>query len=242
MSNLKNVESFNKLISLYTGYGGTQVPGSPNLRVERLSELLNQAREALLQVSVTKTGYESATNWREVRFDQLSMLVSRVLAELKSCGCLPQTVADAAAMVRKMKGRVRAQKPELSGATTTDPVKPVVRHPRVTGSGYDSVLYHFEKLIETLSVEPTYNPGLPELQVPGLKASLQELRLANEAVANAYSRWSQARIHRNQLLYGASGVHNTAMAIKQQVRARFGYTSAEAAEVGKIQLVSIKLG
>ncbi|MBL7860089.1 MAG: hypothetical protein JNJ65_02925 [Cyclobacteriaceae bacterium] len=241
MSNLKNVEGFNKLISLYTGYGGTQVPGSPNLRVESLSELLTQAREALLQVSVTKTGYESATNWREVTFVQTKLLASRILSELKSCGALPQTVADAAGMVRKIRGRVLTDKPETPAAVT-DSGKPVVKRPRVTGSGYDSVIYHFEKLIETLAAEPKYAPGLPELQVPALKQTLQHLRAAQEAVANSYSRLSLARIHRDTVLYGEWGVHHTAMAIKQQVRARFGFTSLQAVEVGRIEINPIKLG
>lgn len=244
MSNSKNVEGFKKLISLCTGYGGTYVPGSPNLRVEKLSELLTEARSALLQVSVTKTGYESATNRREVKFDQIKALVSRVLAELKSYGTLPQTVADATAMVRKIKGRVRARhlesSPESVGGTT-DPVKPVLKYPRVTESGFDSVIYHVEKLIETLAAEPNYTPGIPALQVPALRQSLLELRQANEAVVDAYSRLSRARIHRNQLLYGTWGVHKTAMAVKQQVRASFGFVSPEAVEVGRILIVSMKL-
>lgn len=241
MSNLKNVEAFNRLIGLCTGYGGTYVPGSPNLRVESLSELLIKARSALRTVSVTKTGYETATNEREVAFAQIKQQASRILEELKSCGALPQTAADAATMVRKIKGRVRAEKPEAPAALETE--TPKVKHPRVTGSDYDSVVYHFEKLIATLVAEPKYNPAVADLQVAQLQQQLSDLRAVNQVVVNATSALSQARRDRNALLYGGSGsVYHTYLAVKHQVKALFGHTSEAAQAARRIRFTPNKLG
>lgn len=241
MSNLKNVEAFNKLIGLCTGYGGTYVPGSPNLRVESLSELLAQARQALRTVSVTKTGYETATNEREVAFAEIKQQASRILAELKSCGALPQTIADAATMVRKIKGRVRAEKPEAPAALETESLKG--KHPRVTGSDFGSVVYHFEKLIATLIAEPKYNPAVADLQVPQLQQQLNDLRAINQVVVNATSALSQARRDRNTLLYGGSGsVYRTSLAVKYQVKALFGYNSEAAQAASRIRFTPTKFG
>ncbi len=240
MSNLKNVEAFKGLIGICTGYGGTYSPGSPNLRVESLSELLNQARSALRQVSISKTGYESATNAREVKFTEIKKLASRILAELKSSGVLPQTVADAAAMVRKMKGRVKAEKPEATSKAETSP--PVMNRPRTNGSDFESVVYHFEKLIATLEAAPKYAPGIAGLKLEALHQHLGELRVSNQAVDDAINALYMARSERDAVLYtNAESVYKTAMAVKQQVKATFGSRSEATALVSKIRFTKMNI-
>jgi len=238
MSNSKNVEAFNRLIGICTGYGGTYSPGSPNLRVESLSELLSQARAVMHRVSIAKTGYETATNEREVAFVEIRQLASRILAELKSTGASPQTVADAALMVRKIRGRVLAKKPEVTEAS--EAVKSVNR-PRVNGSDYDSVVYHVEKLIETLVAEPRYAPGIGDLQVAALQWKLQALRMANGKVVIAATALGSARRDRNALLYFNPGsVKKTALAVKQQVKAIFGYSSEAAKAADRIKFTKYR--
>ncbi len=224
MSNSKNVEAFKGLIGICTGYGGTYSPGSPNLRVESLLELLNQARNALRQVSISKTGYESATDAREVKFAEIRKLVSRILAELKSSGVLPQTADNAAVMVRKINGRVKAEKPEATIKAETS--LPVVYRPRVNGSDFESVVYHFEKLIATLEAEPKYAPSVAGLKVEVLYQKLGELRAANQAVTHAANAWYLARSERDAVLYtNADSIYKTARAVKEQLKAIFGYNS-----------------
>jgi hypothetical protein len=224
MSNSKNVEAFNRLIGICTGYGGTYGPGSPNLRVESLLELLSQARDAIHRVSISKTGYETATNQREVAFVEIRQLASRILSQLKSSGVLPQTVANAATMVRKIRGRVRAKKPEVTEAS--EATVPKVKRPRVTGSDFESVVYHVEKLIETLLIEPRYHPGIGELQVATLQKKLEALRIANQAVVTAATVLGNSRSDRDALLYFSAGsVRNTFQAVKQQLKATFGIGS-----------------
>jgi hypothetical protein len=111
MTHVNNVQSFEKLLGICTGYGGSYNPGKQNLRVENLSNLLMQAREKLLQVSVTKSNHEQAQNDREIAFAEMRQLTSRILAELKSSGALPQTVADATVVVRKISGYIRGGRP-----------------------------------------------------------------------------------------------------------------------------------
>lgn len=224
MSNSKNVEAFNRLIGICTGYGETYSPGSPNLRVESMLELLNQARDAMRQVSLSKTGHESATNDREVMFEEIKQITSRILAGLKSSGVLPQTIADARAMVRKIKGRVKAEKPEA--VNNAEQKTPVIRRPRVTGSDYDSVVYHFDKLIAILASESKYAPGSNALNVETLQQKASELRAANQKVVDTANALYMARSVRNALLYSsAQSIYRTAQAVKQQLKAIFGYNS-----------------
>jgi hypothetical protein len=206
--------------------------------VESLSDVFNQARTVMHRVSISKAGYETATNQREVAFAAAKAMASRILSELKSSGVLPQTVADASSMVRKIKGRVLAGRPELPEKTETGDM---VKRKRVTGSDYGSVVYHFQKLIETLLVEPKYNPSLPVLQVASLQQMLSELRTANAAVVTATADLGLARRDRNAVLYkGQGSLYRIAMAVKQQVRAIFGYSSEAAKAASQIEFTSFK--
>ena len=58
MTHVSNVQSFEKLLGICTGLGGSYNPGKQNLRVENLTKLLMQANEKLLEVSVAKSNHE----------------------------------------------------------------------------------------------------------------------------------------------------------------------------------------
>ena len=50
MTHVSNVQSFEKLLGICTGFGGSYNPGKQNLRIENLTKLLMQANEKLLEV------------------------------------------------------------------------------------------------------------------------------------------------------------------------------------------------
>ncbi len=238
MTHVNNVQSFEKLLGICTGYGGTYNPGKQNLRVENLSNLLMQAREKLLQVSVTKSNHEQAQNDREIAFEEMRQLTSRILAELKSSGALPQTVADATVVARKIRGYVKRQKPDVAKDEKAA-VGEAVTHKRFNADFGNSTAY-FEKLLQTLGNEPMYQPAKPELQMDTLQATLANLRSVNAAVVTAYAAWSNARRERTSFLYlGPESLHATAMAVKQQVKATFGHTSEATALVRKIRFTKL---
>jgi hypothetical protein len=245
MSHIKNVQSFEKLLGICTGYGGSYNPGQQNLRVENLSDLLMRAREKLLQVSVAKTSYENAQNHREVAFDEIRMLAPRILAELKSSGdILPETVRDAYQMVKKMKGYTSSVKtarivatPDGSGISIPGTVGR-----RTSGSDYVNFTANFEKLLQTLTSVPMYQPTIEELQLDILQVNLATLQSLNAAVITAASDLGRARRERNTVLYqGRTSLYSTAMVVKQKVKAIFGTTSEAFLAANKIRFNKIKI-
>ncbi len=241
MSHAKNVEAFGKLVGVCTGYGENYNPGQPNLRVESLSNLFTTAHTALINVNLAKTALENATNGREVAHREINFLAARILSELKSSGALPQTVADARTMVRKIKGYSPDRPP--AQAAGVSPGGAAARG-HTSGSDYSSAMYHFDKLLTTVSAEPMYKPLLPVLRVENLRAKLATLRGKNEEVSAASAAVGKARRERNTLLYGpADSLYHTAMAVKQQVRATFGHftQSAKAATHIKFSKVKVKV-
>jgi len=243
MGHIQNVQSFEKLLGICTGYGGSYNPGKQNLRVENLSDLLKQAREKLLQVSVAKTNFENAQNMREAAFAEIRKQSSQVLAELMSSGVLPETVNDAALMVKKMRGYAAFNRAEESAAPQGSEISTEVKPRRRTnGSGYFSFAASFQKLIQTLESEPLYQPTIPELQVATLQEKLAYLQRLNSSVVKAAAEVGQARRERNTVLYGGrTSMFSTAMAVKHQVKAIFGSSSEATKAARKIRFSSIKI-
>jgi hypothetical protein len=237
MTTVTNLQSFEKLLGICTRYGGKYNPGRPNLRVENLSDMLMQAREKILQVSVAKTNYENAQNDRELAFAEIRFLASRVYAELKSSGALPQTVADAALMVRKIKGQTLTKKPTAAASPeSSDTDSKTVVNPARSGKSFGYITANFEKLLQTLIAEAAYQPANPELQVSTLQEKLAQLRSVNAAVVSTFSGWGQARNDRYAFFYlGRTSLHSTAMAVKEQMKATFGNKSEATADALKVR-------
>ncbi len=238
MTHVMNLQSFEKLLGICTRYGGKYNPGRPNLRVENLSDMLNEAREKILQVSVAKTNYENAQNDRELAFADIRLLASRAYAELKSSVASPQTVADAALMVRKIKGKTLTKKTiaAASSPESSDPSGKTVVNPARSGKRFGYITANFEKLLQTLIAEASYQPANPELQVNTLQEKLIHLRSVNAAVVSTFSGWGQARNDRNAFFFqGRNSLHSTAMAVKEQMKATFGSKSEATADALKVR-------
>lgn len=241
MTAVSNMQAFEKLVGICTGFGGKYNPGRQNLRVENLSDILMQARNKMLQASVTKTDYENAQNDREDAFNDIRALASRILAELKSTGATPQTIEDAAAVVRKIRGQQFSRKSGIESASVnSEPVTQIPARKPVSGKNFGTITANLEKLIQTLATEPMYQPANAELQLNALQAKLAELRRANAAVVKTYSDWMQARMARTEFFSeGVNSLHSIAMAVKQQVKATFGFGSEAHAAVLKIRFTKL---
>jgi len=225
MSHIKNMQNFDKVIAVCTGLGGNYNPGKQNLRVESLTALLNNAHGALMSLKVAKTNFEYATNYREVAYGDLGKLTGRIISELKSSGVLVQTVDDARYIQRKLTGFRISRDPVApeNGEVTTSKKKSFAK-----GMDYTTLADNFAKLLQTLRTEPMYQPVPEDLKLPALEAKLSDLRVKNAAVVHAAVELKAARLHRDELLYLQQGnVHETFLAVKQTVRAAYGYGSQQ---------------
>jgi hypothetical protein len=198
MSNAKNVQSLEKLLGICTGLGGSYNPGNQNLQVKAMTTLLSQAQNVLSEVQATRTGYEFATNNREVAFSTLNALTVRIVSTLEAGGAMPQTVADARTMSRKIIGyRLIDREPvPAEGENETRSKR------RARGQDYPSLTAHFAKLLETVSASPRYLTNEQDLKIETLKKQLLNLQKQNSSVIEATVAWQEARRKRDQILYG----------------------------------------
>lgn len=233
MSNTKNVQSFEKLLGICTGLGGSYNPGQQNLQVKNMNALLTHARQTLLDVSSAKTVYENATDNREVIFSDMSELCTRIIGSLNASGATSLMVDNAKVMTRKIIGTPARDRPSLP-PDNPEEVKPKTR--RARGLDYATMVHHFEKLLQTLKSEPLYNPNEEELTVKSLMAKWEALEQHNANVITAYVNWSMARGKRNDTLYKDDvNVFRTAMTTKEYVKSVFGAKSEEYKQVRKLE-------
>ncbi len=152
-----------------------------------------------------------------------------------------QTVSDANSMVHKITGyRASNRLPVSSPVAAAFAATNAVASKRTArGLDYGSRAQHFEKLVQTISAEPAYQPNIVDLKVDALSNYLQTLRIGNTGVVYAHASLSDARNKRNAFFYkDDSNLIKTAKAVKEQVRATFGGTSAFA-EVNKIRFIKL---
>jgi hypothetical protein len=233
MSNVKNVQSLEQLLGICTGLGGSYNPGNQNLQVKAMTTLLSQARNVLSEVHYARTGYEIATNQREDAFSTLKPLTTRIISTLLSGGAMPQTVADARTMSRKIFGtRISQDRAPLPAEGVETPKT----KRRARGLDYESLTSHFAKLLETVAASPRYKTNEQDLSVDALKKQLTALQKHNSSVIEATVTWKNARIKRNEVLYTLDrNLYDSGQRAKQYVKSAFGNQSEVYRAASKIR-------
>ncbi|MFN0202627.1 MAG: hypothetical protein ACKVTZ_13975 [Bacteroidia bacterium] len=252
-----NVANFEDLISYCTGYGATYNPSKVALQIPNLITLRTTAQGNIQSINANGTNLVNAINARQLAFDPIKPLATRIVNALAATDASDELVKDAQTINRKIQG---ARK---STATTPDPVPPVPPVPpippvppapitdptnptpvptptptqiSVSQQSYDSLLENFNKLIALVASEPTYTPNEVDLQVATLTAQSATLGVTNTNVINATTNLSNARIARNATLYAAkTGLYDIAQEVKKYVKSVFGAASEQYKQVSKIK-------
>jgi hypothetical protein len=82
----KNTANFDHLIALLLTYGTNYTPSTANLAISNLQTVLTNAQGALTTVKNEYNGWKNATNSREIAFEPLKGLSTRLLNTLMSVG------------------------------------------------------------------------------------------------------------------------------------------------------------
>jgi hypothetical protein len=224
MSHVQNLQSFDKVIRICTGLGGTYNPGQQNLQVNAMTTQLNIAQQIWEEVKAAQQAYDNATNARELGFIKIRKLSSDVYNMLKVSSANELLLKDALNSKRRIWG-ARITKPPAPTPEAAEVPKP--SRPSY-GQAYVVTAEYFDRLVKTVASESQYAPNEPHLTVAGLQQTLAELFGLNEAVLAAETRLEEARSKRNAAYYLASeNLVRTANAVRSYVRSVFGFQSQE---------------
>jgi hypothetical protein len=241
----KNTANFDHLIALLLTYGTNYTPSSPSLAITNLQTVLTNAQTALTTVKNEYNGWKNATNGREIAFDPLKGLSTRLLNTLVAVGANEQTIKDYKTLNAKVQGSKLTkadagiiEDPNADAANkTTLPVKKTVS---VSQQSFDNLIEHYDKIIKLLASVPAYNPTETALKVATLQTMLANLKTLNSAAYTSYAKVSNARIARNKILYeNPDALIVLAKAVKAYIKGKFGATSAEYGQVSTIKFVKV---
>lgn len=233
----KNVANFEELISFCTGYGTTYNPSKSGIKLTALTTLHTTAKTSLQTVKTTKVAFDNGTNTREIAFESLRKLCTRIVNSLEATDAKQQTVDDAKTINRKIQGR-RADKPKKLIATETEPAPVQIS---VSQQSYDNLIDNFAKLIQLVTAESSYAPNENDLKVTALNTLLTSLKTANTNVISTTTTYSNARISRDNTLYSTdTGLVDTASEVKKYVKSVFGTASQQYKQISNLQFRKVK--
>lgn len=244
----KNVANFEDLISFCVGYGTSYNPSQLAIKVTALQTVLTSAQTSLSNVSTKNTAFKNATNARELAFEPVKKLSTRIKNAFDACGAKKQSVDDVAFYVRKLRGgkaprhkasaELGAREAEIENPSelpVTESGNETQKH-STSQQSYDSLIEHISNLINALSAEPLYAPNETDLKVTALQTLLADLKAKNTAVINTYTAYSNARIDRNKILYtDNTGLVDLALEVKKYVKSVFGASSPQYKQVSGIK-------
>jgi len=231
-----NVVNFDEMNTYVVGYGTVYNPSKASIKLAALQALALSAKTAIGAVNSALPAYSNAVSAREVAFEPLSKLTTRIINALKATDTTTQVDESAQTLARKIQGaRATAKKTEAE-KTALATEGTVVTEISSSQMSYDSRLDSFDKLIKLLASVPLYAPNEADLKVTALTTYYNDLKAKNAAVVTATVPLSNARISRNDILYKTNtGVVDIAFDVKVYVKSVFGATSPQYKQISKLK-------
>ena len=234
----KNVANFEDLIAYCNAYGTTYNPSKIALQLTALNTLLTSAQTELSNVTTAKNIFDTVTGDRQIAFEPLKPLATKIYNSLSVTDATDQTLADAKTINNKLQGK-RAK--TVTENPTPENGNPPNNTVSVSRQSYDSLTENFSSLIDLVSSVPSYAPNEADLSIASLTTFRDGLQTANTNVINAEVAYSNARISRDNLLYSKDfGLVDVAMDVKNYVKSIFGATSPQYKQVSGIKFTNPK--
>ena len=223
---------FRMLIDVCIVFGDAYNPQNTDLQIASLEAQLASVQTSINNTDTLAPVLITAASARQDKFTLATSLSTRILAAATVLRLPSAVITHIKELVRKLRGD-RARKlteKDMIGANG-EPAK----HISVSQVSFNEKIEHFNKLIDLVNSQPAYTPTETELTVASLTALLNEMRESNNAVMAATAVLTNARQERDQLLYAPqTGMMDTALLVKEYIKAVFGPNSPQYKEVKHI--------
>ncbi len=232
----KNVANFGIVISQCTGFGPKYDPNTPALEITALTILHTKAKQTLTTIHDTAPPWIEAVNQRQLAFEPLSSLVTRVIASLSASDANKLIIEDAKTIARKIQGRRAEPKKKDDPSTPEDESEESISASQMS---FDNRISNFEALIALLKIITEYNPNETELKTTALDTVLADLKTKNKAVVDTYGPLNDARKNRDRTLYlETSGLVPITKKVKEYVKSIFNASSIEYKQLNSIKFTT----
>ena len=237
-SNFGNQTSFLKQCE---SYGTRYNPQRSDLKIIAIQEK-NAATKAVLElVDQMLQPYNEAVNKRFGVFSVLDPFYTRVLAAIRSCEIDTLVVADAASIIKKLKGirATRVSKAAVSNGETGAESEPKTKSP--SQKTFDGRIWNMDKLVELLKAQPNYLPSEADLSLDAIKKVHGDMVSVNDEVLEAEKPLNKARDSRDEIMYDPkTGLVKQALDAREYLKSVFGAQSNEYKEAERLNFRTIK--
>ncbi|MFH0974861.1 MAG: hypothetical protein V1874_03665 [Spirochaetota bacterium] len=210
-----NVANFSQLVTEIKSFSADYNPSSDILKVANLETLRDSAKTALNSMHQADSVYRDAINKRQLEFDKMSSLVTRISGAVKAAGVDSKVKEEISSLNKKIKGGgIKSETTENSHSTSQ--------------MSYDNRLNNFTQLVVKLKGIPEYKPNEASLAPDSLDAYINSLAQVTESADKAWSELDRARSERDRLLY--SDINNlvpVALRVKEYTKSLYGTKSRE---------------
>lgn len=237
----KNVANFGSLITVVNGFGEVYNPSKQSITTAALASLRESAKNVMSEMNSVSGANGIAIANREVAFEPLSKLATRIINALRSSDVTQQIIETAESLVRKIQGKRATPKKTEEEKAALQAEGSTVKEVSSSQMSFDKRLDNFDKLIQLLMGIPQYAPNEEELKVSSLSNYYNDLVAVNGAAVEVETALGNIRMMRNEMLYKAStGLVDIAKSVKTYVKSLFGATSPQYKQVSGLAFTEIK--
>lgn len=231
----KNMANLESLISSITLFGEKYNPSKESIKLSSLQTLLEKTKVSFNEFYSAQTAYSKAVDDRELTFEPLSKLITRINNALKASDSNMKYDESVQSIIRKLQGRRASSKQIVEDLQSTEADEKPKNQISTSQMSYDSRIENLDRLIIQLSYIPEYVPNEIELKVETLKTLLNKLKASNSNVVTTFLKLDKARSSRNEILYHPiSGVVDLASDVKSYIKSVYGTNSAEYLQISKL--------
>jgi hypothetical protein len=233
------VGHFGQLINVCESFGSRYNPIPEALKIDSLRGQLFRVQGVITAVDNALATFLTAVSARQEKFTLLPPLAIRVQAEAIILGLPDSVVVHIKEVVRKIHGRrARAIKPLVNDNSNPVPTK----HISVSQMSFNEQIEHLNQLLALVVSQAAYKPAESDLTAAALNGLLSAMRSTNEAVMVVDASLTAARQERDRQLYTPkTGMIDTALTVKEYVKAVFGASSQQYKAVHHIKFENRKL-
>ena len=209
-----------KLVAALQNFNGYQAI-KPEFSINSYTDLINATKAQNTTVAGKKQSYSLAVDNRIQIFDKGETAISKILSPINgtvkvSYGRTSKEATDVAGIIAKIRGA------NIRKSTSTSPDEATVSQ---SYQSFNSKAQFFSDLIVNLTNFGTnYEPANSTLNIAGLNDIYTNAIAANSNVMNTFTQFAQSNTTRIDSYFQLS---QTAIRIKDSVKAQYGYTSTE---------------
>jgi hypothetical protein len=226
------VEHFQQMISFCTGYGADYAPTNTEIALAALNTALADAQSSLDDVQAAVAPWKLKVADRENIYKGIRPLTTRIVNAYEATGTDDNKVDNVKTLHRAKHGaRAKALPKDDPGTPEEESKGNSISH-----RSYVQVAEAFGQMIKQLDEDPLYAPNENDLKITTLNTLHAAMDTANAAVITAATPMSNARIARNEVLYGEdTGICDRAALVKKYVKSLYGADSPQYKQISGLE-------